>query len=125
VLGEGGSGGALAIAVGDRVLMLENAVYSVISPEGCAAILWSDRTKAPESAAALKVGAQDIYRLGVIDRVVPEPVGGAHRDPQEMAETLRVEIRENLGVLSRVPTEELLQERLHKYLRMGIYSESG
>ena len=124
VIGEGGSGGALAIAVGDRVLMLENSVYSVISPEGCAAILWKDRAKAPESAQALRVSAQEIYGLGVIDRVVPEPLGGAHRDPKAMAETLRVEIREHLAVLSRIPVEELLEERLQKYLKMGRFEES-
>jgi len=124
IVGEGGSGGALAIAVGDRVLMLENSVYSVISPEGCAAILWADRAKAPESASALRISAQDLYGLGVIDRVVPEPLGGAHRDPTAMAEILRAEIRENLGVLSRIPTQELLQERLQKYLKMGKFTET-
>ncbi|MCA9755981.1 MAG: acetyl-CoA carboxylase carboxyltransferase subunit alpha [Candidatus Eisenbacteria bacterium] len=123
VVGEGGSGGALAIAIGDRVLMLENSVYSVISPEGCAAILWKDRAKAPESAQALRVSAQEIYSLGVIDRVVPEPLGGAHRDPKGMAETLRVEIREHLALLSRIPTDELLEERLQKYLKMGRFLE--
>lgn len=125
VIGEGGSGGALAIAVGDRVLMLENSIYSVISPEGCAAILWKDRAKAPESAEALKISAQDLYKLRVIDRVVPEPVGGAHRDLAQIADTLRIEIRENLNVLSRIPTGELLQARLDKYLKMGVVAESG
>ena len=124
VIGEGGSGGALAIAVGDRVLMLENAVYSVISPEGCAAILWKDRAKAPDSAQALRVSAQEIFSLGVIDRVVPEPLGGAHRDAKGMAETLRVEIREHLAVLSRIPVDELLEERLQKYLKMGKFEEN-
>ncbi|MEZ4649247.1 MAG: acetyl-CoA carboxylase carboxyltransferase subunit alpha [Candidatus Eisenbacteria bacterium] len=125
VVGEGGSGGALAIAIGDRVLMLENSVYSVISPEGCAAILWKDRAKAPESAQALRVSAQEIYSLGVIDRVVPEPLGGAHRDLKGMAEALRVEIREHLALLSRIPTEELLEERLQKYLKMGRFLEAN
>lgn len=125
VIGEGGSGGALAIAIGDRVLMLENSVYSVISPEGCAAILWKDRSKAPESAQALRVSAQEIHELGVIDRVVPEPIGGAHRDPKAMAEILRVEIREHLDLLARIPADELLEERLQKYLRMGRFEEAA
>src|SRR5438046_8628171 len=86
VTGEGGSGGALAIGVGNRVLMLEHAIYAVISPEGCAAILWGDPAKAPEAAAALKMTAHDLLNLGVIDEVIPEPVGGAHRDPHGMAE---------------------------------------
>ena len=124
VTGEGGSGGALAIAVGDRVIMLENSIYSVISPEGCAAILWKDRAKAPEAAEAMRVTAQDLWSLKIIDRVVPEPMGGAHRDPAAMAETLRVEIRENLDVLVRVSTEALLEERLAKYLRMGVFAEA-
>lgn len=124
VIGEGGSGGALAIAVGDRVIMLENSIYSVISPEGCAAILWKDRAKAPEAAEAMRVTAQDLWSLKIIDRVVPEPMGGAHRDPAAMAETLRVEIRENLDVLVRVSTDALLEERLAKYLRMGVFAEA-
>jgi acetyl-CoA carboxylase carboxyl transferase subunit alpha len=123
VIGEGGSGGALAIAVGDRVLMLENAVYSVISPEGCAAILWKDQAKAPEAAEAMKITAQDLFGLKVIDRVVPEPLGGAHRDPTQMAETLRIEIRENLAVLCRTPIPQLLQQRLERFLRMGVFAE--
>ncbi|MCA9726471.1 MAG: acetyl-CoA carboxylase carboxyltransferase subunit alpha [Candidatus Eisenbacteria bacterium] len=125
IVGEGGSGGALAIAIGDRVLMLENSVYSVISPEGCAAILWKDRAMAADAATALKIGAQDLYALGVVDRVVPEPMGGAHRDPKRMAETLRAEIREHLAVLGRFPIDELLQERLEKYLKMGRYETVG
>src|SRR5207249_6086979 len=88
VIGEGGSGGALALGVADRVLMLENAIYSVISPEGCAAILWDDPAKAPDAAAALKLTAKDLLELGVIDEVIPEPMGGAHRDPSAMAERL-------------------------------------
>ena len=124
VIGEGGSGGALAIAVGDRILMLENSIYSVISPEGCAAILWKDRAKAPEAAEALKVTAPELFALKIIDRVVPEPLGGAHRDPAQMAEGLRVEIRENLDVLVRIPIEALLEERLAKYLRMGVFAEA-
>jgi acetyl-CoA carboxylase carboxyl transferase subunit alpha len=123
VIGEGGSGGALAIAVGDRVLMLENSIYSVISPEGCAAILWKDQTKAPEAAEAMKITAPDLFGLGVIDQLIPEPLGGAHRNPARMGEILRSEIRENLAVLGRLSTEQLLQERLEKFLRMGVYGE--
>ena len=124
VIGEGGSGGALGIAVGDRVMMLENSVYSVISPEGCAAILWKDRAMAPEAAAALKIGAQDLYQLGVIDRVVPEPLGGAHRDPKTIAETLRIELREMLRSLQHVPIPELRELRLAKFLKMGVFTET-
>lgn len=123
IIGEGGSGGALAIAVGDRILMLENSIYSVISPEGCAAILWKDRAMAAEAAAALKIGAQDLYQLGVIDRVVPEPLGGAHREPKVIAETLRVEIREMLQSLQHIPVPELLEARLAKFQRMGVFTE--
>jgi acetyl-CoA carboxylase carboxyl transferase subunit alpha len=124
VIGEGGSGGALAIAVGDRILMMENAIYSVISPEGCAAILWKDQAKAPEAAEAMKITAQDLLSLQVIDRVIPEPVGGAHRDPAQMGETLRTEIRESLSQLTRIPAEELLQRRLDKFMKMGVFGES-
>lgn len=124
IIGEGGSGGALAIAMGDRVLMLENSVYSVISPEGCAAILWKDRAKAPEAAEALKLTAQDLLGLRVIDRVVPEPTGGAHRDAALMAETLRLELRESLDVLVRIPRAPLVEERLQRYLRLGVYADS-
>ncbi|MBK8231379.1 MAG: acetyl-CoA carboxylase carboxyltransferase subunit alpha [Candidatus Eisenbacteria bacterium] len=125
IAGEGGSGGALAVAVGDRILMLENAIYSVISPEGCAAILWKDRAKAPEAAEALKVTAPELLPLNVIDRVVPEPQGGAHRDPATMGETLRVELRESLDVLVRYSIEALLEARLAKYLRMGVFAENA
>ena len=96
VIGEGGSGGALGIAVGDRVLMLEHAVYSVIPPEGCAAILWNDRNRAPEAAEALKLTARHALEFGIVDEVLPEPLGGAHRDPTEMAATLKQAIGRNL-----------------------------
>ena len=125
IIGEGGSGGALGIAVGDRILMMENAVYSVISPEGCAAILWKDQSKAPEAAEAMKMTAPDLLALSIIDRVVPEPVGGAHRDPTRIMETMRVEIRESLAVLCRIGVEDLLQERLEKFLRMGVFAEGN
>jgi acetyl-CoA carboxylase carboxyl transferase subunit alpha len=123
VIGEGGSGGALAIAVGDRVLMMENSVYSVITPEGCAAILWKDQAKAPEAAEAMKMTAQDLLAVGVIDRLIPEPLGGAHRDLTQMAEFLRLDIRESLDLLGRQSVELLLQARLEKYLRIGVYAE--
>jgi acetyl-CoA carboxylase carboxyl transferase subunit alpha len=125
VIGEGGSGGALAIAVGDRVLMLENSVYSVISPEGCASILWKDASRAPEAAAAMKVTAPDLLGFGIIDRIIPEPLGGAHRDPAAMTETLRLVIGEALDELCAIPVDRLLEERLQKYLRMGVYAESA
>lgn len=124
VIGEGGSGGALAIAVADRVLMLENSIYSVISPEGCAAILWKDRARAPEAAEALKVTAPELAELKVIDGVIAEPMGGAHRDPKAMSESLREELRRQLDTLGAMPIATLLEERLEKYLRMGVYLES-
>ncbi|MGH7427472.1 MAG: acetyl-CoA carboxylase carboxyltransferase subunit alpha [Candidatus Methylomirabilaceae bacterium] len=119
VIGEGGSGGALALAVADRVLMLEHAVYSVISPEGCAAILWNNPAKAPEAAAALKMTAHDLLTLGVIDEVIPEPVGGAHRDPHGMAERASKVLSTHLSQLEELPVAELLARRHEKYRRMG------
>lgn len=119
VIGEGGSGGALALAVADRVLMLEHAVYSVISPEGCAAILWNNPAKAPEAAAALKMTAHDLLNLGVIDEVIPEPVGGAHRDPHGMAERVAKVLSTHLSQLEEWPVAELLARRTEKYRRMG------
>ncbi|MHB8079016.1 MAG: acetyl-CoA carboxylase carboxyltransferase subunit alpha [Candidatus Krumholzibacteriia bacterium] len=123
VTGEGGSGGALAIGVADRVTMLENAIYSVISPEGCAAILWRDRAKAPEAARAMKITAADALGLGVIDRILPEPLGGAHRDHAGAAALIRQAIVDELpGLESRSPAT-LLDDRLQKFLGMGIYAE--
>ncbi len=119
VIGEGGSGGALGIGVGDRVLMLEYAYYSVISPEGCAAILWKDAEKTPEAAAALKLTAPDLVKLGIVDEVIPEPPGGAHRAPgAAMAEVRKVILR-HLRALGELPTERLLSERLAKYRHIG------
>ncbi|MGQ9603778.1 MAG: acetyl-CoA carboxylase carboxyltransferase subunit alpha [bacterium] len=123
VIGEGGSGGALAIGLGDVVLMMEYSIYSVISPEGCAAILWGDRAKAKQAAEALKMTAPDLLQLGVIDGIIPEPVGGAHRDPRQAAENLKKAIIENLESLVKVPKETLVSRRLEKYSRMGIYRE--
>jgi acetyl-CoA carboxylase carboxyl transferase subunit alpha len=123
VIGEGGSGGALALAVADRVLMLEHAVYSVISPEGCAAILWNDPTKAAEAAAALKLTAKDLLKLGIIDEVIPEPLGGAHRNPAAMAERLAKALATHLGQLEELSGEELLARRDVKYRKMGSVGE--
>ena len=123
VIGEGGSGGALALGVADRVLMLEHAVYSVISPEGCAAILWDDPAKAPDAAAALKLTAKDLLELGVIDEVIPEPMGGAHRDPSAMAERLAKALSAHLGQLAELSGEEILARRDMKYRKIGSVGE--
>ncbi|MEW6686162.1 MAG: acetyl-CoA carboxylase carboxyltransferase subunit alpha [Candidatus Edwardsbacteria bacterium] len=123
IIGEGGSGGALGIAVGDRILMMENAIYSVISPEGCASILWRDSSKAPQAAQALKLTAQDLYHLKVIDKIVPEPLGGAHRQPTEAANILKVEILKALNELKDIPTEDLIKLRIEKFSQIGIFSE--
>ena len=122
VIGEGGSGGALALGVGDRLLMLENATYSVISPEGCAAILWKSETEKERAAEALKGTAVDLYELGVIDEVIPEPLGGAHRDVEGMVKIFTGALDRHLQVLIEIPLENLLQERYEKYRRMGQVS---
>jgi acetyl-CoA carboxylase carboxyl transferase subunit alpha len=123
VTGEGGSGGALAIGVADRILMLEYAVYSVISPEGCAAILWGDAAKAPEASELMKTTAPDLLRLGVIDAVVPEPAGGAHRDWEACAATLRDALSEHLRALRAKSPHELVQDRYRKFRRIGAFEE--
>ena len=123
VTGEGGSGGALAIGVGDRVLMLEHAIYSVISPEGCAAILWGDAGRAAEAASLLRITAQDCLKLGVIDEIVPEPTGGAHRNWEIAAQALRLHLRQHLADLGAKPPEVTVQTRYEKYRRMGVFSE--
>jgi acetyl-CoA carboxylase carboxyl transferase subunit alpha len=125
VTGEGGSGGALAIGMGNRVLMLEYAVYSVISPEGCAAILWSDAGKAPEAAEVMKTTAPDLVRLGVVDGIVPEPVGGAHRDWDAAAGHLRAALREQLAALADRPPDDLVNERYEKFRRLGAFEEAA
>ena len=126
VIGEGGSGGALAIGVGDRILMLEYSIYSVISPEGCAAILWKDGEKGKQAAAdSLKLTAPDLSRLGVIDEIVKEPLGGAHRDPQRMAKALKEVIQRHLGELERMDEGELLSLRYQKFRRMGTFIDDG
>lgn len=119
VTGEGGSGGALGIAVGDRVLMLENAVYSVISPEGCASILWRDGSQAPDAAKALKITSRDLAALKIVDGIVPEPVGGAHSDPDEMIANVKAAVLEQLQALRGQSASRLLDNRYKKYAAMG------
>jgi acetyl-CoA carboxylase carboxyl transferase subunit alpha len=119
VIGEGGSGGALALGVADRVLMLENSVYSVISPEGCAAILWKDATQRERAAAALKITADDLLRLKVIDEIIAEPVGGAHQDPDTAGERLREALIRYVTELRKVRPEKLVRRRMEKYAAMG------
>ncbi|HEX4643039.1 MAG TPA: acetyl-CoA carboxylase carboxyltransferase subunit alpha [Candidatus Acidoferrales bacterium] len=125
ITGEGGSGGALAIAVGDRVNMFENSVYSVISPEGCASILWRDATKAEVAAEALKITARDLKELGIIDDIVPEPEGGAHLDHEASAALLGTVLDESLKELSRLAIPELLDRRYRKFRRMGQFFETA
>lgn len=121
VIGEGGSGGALGIGVGDKVLVLENAYYSVISPEGCAAILWKDRSRAPDAANALRLTSKDLLEMGIIDEVVPEPLGGAHHDPEKTAATLKESLLRQLKTLQKLPKEKLLEGRYEKFRKMGQY----
>jgi acetyl-CoA carboxylase carboxyl transferase subunit alpha len=125
VTGEGGSGGALAIGVANRILMLEHAIYSVISPEGCAAILWGEAAKAPEAAALMRITAPDLLKLGVIDGIVPEPTGGAHRNWEETAENLRGPLRDALWELRSRTAEELIALRYEKFRRIGVFEESA
>jgi acetyl-CoA carboxylase carboxyl transferase subunit alpha len=121
VIGEGGSGGALALGVADRILMLEHSVYSVISPEGCAAILWKSADKADDAADALKMTAKDLLALGVIDEIVSEPLGCAHRNHAAMAAALKKSIGQHLAQLSDLPSEDLLAARYEKFRKMGVY----
>ena len=124
IVGEGGSGGALALAVGDRVLILENAIYSVISPEGCAAILWRDSSLKERAAEALKLTAPDLMAMGLVDEIVPEPPGGAHADPGTAVVALGVALERQLAELAGIPTDELLKRRADKYLGMGKFEEA-
>jgi acetyl-CoA carboxylase carboxyl transferase subunit alpha len=123
VVGEGGSGGALAFGVADRVLMLENSIYSVISPEGCAAILWRDRAKAAEAAEALKITSQDLKGLGIVDEILPEPLGGAHRDPDQVARVIEEAILRHLDQLEGLDSSERRRDRARKFQEMGVYKE--
>ena len=124
VIGEGGSGGALALGVADRVLMFEHSVYSVISPEGCATILWKDSTQRERAAEALKLTSEDLTRLGLIDEVIPEPVGGAHFDPETAGASLRAALIKTLNELNKVRPEKLVKRRHDKYAAMGAYADT-
>lgn len=119
IIGEGGSGGALAIAVADRILMLQYSIYGVISPEGCASILWKSATKAPEAAEAMGVNAERIYELGLVDQLLQEPLGGAHRNAEKMATTLKAALLENWAQLKTMPVDRLLEERYAKWMKYG------
>ena len=123
ILGEGMSGGALAIAVGDRILMLENAIYSVITPEGCASILWRDSSKNKEAAEALKITAQDLSKMNVIDEIVPEPIGGAHMDVELTAKNIKKALLKNLKELTEIPIDKLLDSRIQKFRNIGAYKK--
>jgi acetyl-CoA carboxylase carboxyl transferase subunit alpha len=125
VIGEGGSGGALAIAVGDLILMLQYATYSVISPEGCASILWRSAEMAPDAAEALGITASRLKTLGLVDKIVPEPLGGAHRDPQATGQSLRKALAEALKQLREKKPKELVEERLERLMGYGKFKESG
>ncbi len=125
VIGEGGSGGALGIGVGERVLMFEYAVYSVAPPEACAAILWKDASKAPQAAAALKMMAADLKSLGIIDQILPEPLGGAHLNPLETAKTLKQALVHNLEELSLLTGQQRRELRYQKFRRLGVFLESS
>lgn len=123
VIGEGGSGGALGIGLGDRICVMENAYYSVISPEGCAAILWKDRTQAPEAAKILKMTAYELLEMGIIDEVIKEPLGGAHRNPEEAAKNLKASIIKNLKEISSLEKSAMLKKRYEKFRKIGIFNE--
>lgn len=123
IIGEGASGGALGIGLGDRIIMLEYSWYSVISPEGCAAILWRDAAKAPDAAEALKVTSHDVLELGIIDQIIPEPSGGAHNDPEKTAESMKIEILKSFSELEKLSTEQLIEQRIMKYRIMGVFDE--
>jgi len=123
IIGEGASGGALGVGVGDRTLMMENSWYSVISPEGCASILWRDAAKANLAADALKMTAPDLIELGVIDDIIKEPLGGAHRDADQAAVNVKKHINENLKQLFNTPGEALIEQRIEKYSKMGFFKE--
>lgn len=123
VVGEGGSGGALAIGVGDHIAMLQYSIYSVISPEGCASILWKSAERAQDAAEAMKVSSQSLYELKLIDEIIPEPLGGAHRDPQAMTQTLSERLVSNIDHLSRVNMDDLVAARYDRLMRFGDFKE--
>jgi acetyl-CoA carboxylase carboxyl transferase subunit alpha len=123
VIGEGGSGGALGIGVGDRIILMENAYYSVITPEGCAAILWKDRSYSARAADALKLTAKDLSSLGIVDEIIKEPLGGAHKNYDEAAALIKESLKKNISELSSIPTQTLLDERYKKYRKIGFFTE--
>jgi acetyl-CoA carboxylase carboxyl transferase subunit alpha len=123
VIGEGGSGGALGIGVGDRIYVLENAYYSVISPEGCAAILWKERARSPDAAKSLKLTAKDLLEMSLIDGIIKEPLGGAHRGPQEVAQNIKNTIKKDLDNLNKISKSKLVEMRYDKFRSMGIFNE--
>jgi acetyl-CoA carboxylase carboxyl transferase subunit alpha len=123
IIGDGASGGALGIGVGDRILMLENSWYSVISPEGCAAILYRDSANAHIAAESMKVAPEDLLEIGVIDRILREPEGGAHNDHAATAATLKAALLEEMEKLAAIPPEELVRRRIDKFARMGVWTE--
>lgn len=123
VIGEGGSGGALAIGVANRILMLENAIYSVISPEGCAAILWKDHNMAEAAASALKLTAEDCLRLGIVDEVIKEPLGGIHNDIKKGSEAIAKSLKKWLDILCQMSSEEIIEDRYNKYRKIGIFEK--
>ena len=123
VIGEGGSGGALGIGIGDRIYVLENAYYSVISPEGCAAILWKDRLKSPDAAKALKLTAKDLLDMGIIDGIIKEPVGGAHRNPRETAANIKKTVKKDLDSLRGISGDKLINTRYAKIRSIGVFKE--
>jgi acetyl-CoA carboxylase carboxyl transferase subunit alpha len=125
VIGEGGSGGALGIGVTDRVLIFENSYYSVISPEGCAAILWKDGAAAPKAAEALKVTADHLEKLGVVDEVIAEPTGGAHNDPAQAASALEYSLQKHLNDLRALDLDQLLSTRYERLRHLGVFEEAG
>ena len=125
IIGEGGSGGALGIGVTDRVLILENSYYSVISPDGCAAILWKDAAAAPKAAEALKLTAAELEKMGVVDEVIAEPFGGAHNDPAQAAAALSYALKKHLNDLRALPAVQLIETRYTRYRRMGVYEENA
>ncbi|MDD3180345.1 MAG: acetyl-CoA carboxylase carboxyltransferase subunit alpha [Opitutaceae bacterium] len=124
VIGEGGSGGALGIGVTNRVLIMENAYYSVISPEGCAAILWKDRANAAKATEAMKISAQYLFEFGVVEEVIPEPLGGAHNDPAQTAAALDAALRKHLAELLPLSSDELVRQRYDRFRRLGVYTET-
>ncbi|MBD0263134.1 MAG: acetyl-CoA carboxylase carboxyltransferase subunit alpha [Tolypothrix sp. Co-bin9] len=125
VIGEGGSGGALGIGVGDRLMMFEHSVYTVITPEACAAILWKDASKAPQAAAVLKMTSHDLKGLGIIDQILPEPIGGAHSDPLKAVNTLKQALLDNLEELYRLTPAERRQLRYEKFRKIGVFTEAS